>query len=236
MKIDINNIIGLGAIGAIALTGYSFYQHRQTEKQMMLDQMVIEHRLALLERNQHLQFKQLSESTKYTKQIAKDMRLLKQERYRELNHRRIVKTLNGIPKVNTYRVRPMQLSASERRCLEKNVFHEAAYEPTSGMLAVAQVSGNRVKSKHRGTNFCEVIYADAQFSWTLDKKAVKMNPSGPEWVKAKRVVDMYINGYRIRGLEEAEFYFARYIKQPSWARDMKYVHYIGEHMFLNHRS
>ena len=236
MSIDYNRLIGLGVASTLLLSGYTLYKQVKTDDQMELNQLVLEQRLALIERNQHVQMQQLKENAKQTKKLAKDVNRLKHRRWRDINHKKMITQLNGIPKVKLYQVKPIQLSPKERTCLEKNIFHEAAYEPSFGMLAVAQVTGNRVDSKHRGTNFCEVVYAPAQFSWTLDKKLLSQKPSGRQWEQTKRIVDMYLAGHRIRGLEKSEFYFARYIKQPSWAKKMKYVHYIGEHMFLNHRG
>lgn len=236
MNIHYNRLVGLGVVGTLLMSGYTLHKQTETNRQIELNQMVLEQRLALIERNQHVQLKQLKQNANRTKKIEKEVDRLKHKRWRDINHKKMVNMLNGIPKVKLYQIKPIQLSPSERYCLEKNVFHEAAYEPTFGMLAVAQVTGNRVRSKHRGTNFCEVIYAPAQFSWTLDKKLLDQKPSGKEWLKTKAVVDMYLAGHRIRGLEDSEFYFARYIKQPSWANKMKYVHYIGEHMFLDHRG
>lgn len=158
---------------------------------------------------------------------------------RAKNHERVVKKLGGVPKTIIYKTEiKLSLSKSERYCLQKNVYHEAAFESDAGMLAVAQVTGNRVASRHRGDTFCSVIYAPKQFSWTINP--VTRNsipaPTDKNWVRAGAIIKRYEAGERIRGLEKSEFYYARYIKSPRWAKDMQYTHYLGEHLFLNHKS
>ena len=81
-----------------------------------------------------------------------------QKRIRQENHDRVVKKLGRVPTAIVYQTSyKLKLSDRERYCLRKNIYHEAAFESDAGMLAVAQVTGNRVASKHRGTDFCSVI-------------------------------------------------------------------------------
>ena len=65
-------------------------------------------------------------------------------------------------------------------CLAENVYHEARGEPIDGQYAVAEVTMNRVASKHYPSTVCEVVYQEnfdvirkrnvSAFSWTeLDK-------------------------------------------------------------------
>mgnify|MGYP001457922455 FL=1 len=72
-------------------------------------------------------------------------------------------------------------------CMAKNIFFEAAVESTAGKLAVAQVTLNRVESKHYPNTVCEVVYEGphytasdgqllpkrdrCQFSWYCDGKS-----------------------------------------------------------------
>lgn len=159
--------------------------------------------------------------------------------YRLENHDRVVKKLGRVPRAVIYKTaNKLQLSKAERYCLQKNVYHEAAFEPDVGMLAVAQVTGNRVASKHRGDSFCSVVYAPKQFSWTIKAETRNWKPSTNDknWIRAGNIVKRYENGERIRGLEKSEFYYARYIKSPAWSKTMQYTHYLGEHLFLNHKS
>ncbi|MGL5583255.1 MAG: cell wall hydrolase [Cetobacterium sp.] len=53
--------------------------------------------------------------------------------------------------------------------LTLNVWHEARGESYAGQLAVAEVTLNRVKSKHYPDNVLDVVTQRKQFSWTIGK-------------------------------------------------------------------
>lgn len=228
-----------GVVGAIGFSSILYTNYTLSQKFNVLTQQ---------QEQMSLQMKNLSEVTEQkTTELQKQTRILNkrvttaekkvekltQKQYRELNHKRIVKQFGKVPDVITYKIKTkLKLSDKEKFCLQKNIYHEAANEPLSGMLAVAQVTGNRVESKHRGTDFCSVVYAKDQFSWTRDKSLINSKPVGKEWDLAGEAMSRYINGERIKGLEKSEFYYARYIKSPYWAANKRYTHYIGEHLFL----
>ncbi len=56
----------------------------------------------------------------------------------------------------------------ESYCGAQNVYHESRGEPDLGMIAVAQVVQNRIKSTRFPDTVCEVVYQDKQFSWVND--------------------------------------------------------------------
>ena len=226
------NLIGytvLALTAGVSLLSYLEYKDKQDQKLM---QMAFEQRLALLERQQREQDSELKGIRYKQSQQRKQLNNLKQEFYSKLNHERMLKQFKQVPEVRVYKQKPSILSQKERYCLAKNIFHEAAYEPKYGMLAVAQVTANRVKQKHGGSNFCQVIYAYKAFSWTLDKELVNQKPEGNEWRKAVAVAVLWEEGYRVKGIERSRHYYARYIKEPYWAPEKKVLHYIGEHIFL----
>lgn len=125
----------------------------------------------------------------------------------------------------------VKLSAREIRCLEKNVFYEAGIEPMEGKIAVAQITYNRVKFKHRGTDVCAVVHARKQFSWTLDKKKVAATPKGELWKQSKEAVEKFLDGVRVNGLENSRHYHADYIKNPAWTKQKEVALKIGQHIF-----
>jgi len=55
-------------------------------------------------------------------------------------------------------------------CLALNVFFEARHESTTGQIAVAEVTLNRVADKRYPDTVCEVVWERKQFSWTHDGK------------------------------------------------------------------
>ena len=58
--------------------------------------------------------------------------------------------------------------ADEVMCGAKNIYYESRGEPDLGMIAVAHVVRNRVKSPQWPSNTCDVIYQNNQFSWVND--------------------------------------------------------------------
>ena len=126
----------------------------------------------------------------------------------------------------------------EINCLALNIYHEARGEPRNGQYAVAEVTMNRVASKHYPDTVCGVVYQqnwDARrkrmvgmFSWTeLERK--------PEiksrlWIQARKIAELVYNDSYEPKLEGALFYHAHYIK-PGWARNKKPITRIGRHIF-----
>ena len=116
-------------------------------------------------------------------------------------------------------------------CMAKNIYHEAGSEPTLGKYAVAQVTINRIKAPQYGNRVCTVVFEPYQFSWANYHGRRWTTPSGENWHEAKRIArDVLENGKRIKGLDEALFYHATYVR-PSWARKFDRVTRIGLHIF-----
>lgn len=158
----------------------------------------------------------------------------KQMEYRA-RYRAFVKAeLGALPKPKQYWAPAMRLPASEMRCLALNIYHEAAKEPSYGMVAVGQVTMNRFQLGRWG-NICDTVYSKAQFSWTLDKKRVAMVPSGKLWERSKKVARDVARGLRVEGLENAVFYHADYIPAPKWITEVKVRHVLGRHLFYDQR-
>jgi spore germination cell wall hydrolase CwlJ-like protein len=115
----------------------------------------------------------------------------------------------------------------EFRCLAENVFFESGHQSYIGKIAVLQTVLNRAESGRWGYSFCDVIHAKKQFSWTLkDQK----NPHGSAWVASKDAVKAFLNGVRVKNLEEVDHYHATYIS-PYWNRNMRETATIGDHVF-----
>ena len=127
----------------------------------------------------------------------------------------------------------LTLSPKEQKCLALNVYHEAGIEDQIGKLAVAEVTYNRLQTGHWGNNVCDVVYAPAQFSWTLDKKKKYSQPKGELWVKSQSAVKEFLKGKRVKGLNESKFYHADYIETPFWVDVNEKITQIGKHIFYN---
>ena len=123
------------------------------------------------------------------------------------------------------------LSAKELDCLAKNIYHEAGVEDRAGKVAVAQVTLNRLKEGRWGKDVCKVVYAKAQFSWTLDKKKRAAQPKGELWNQSLAVAREFQSGVRVKGLEDSTHYHADYIRDPNWAKAKQVAKQIGQHIF-----
>lgn len=133
-----------------------------------------------------------------------------------------------------------QQQAAELTCLALNVYHEARGEPRAGQVAVAEVTLNRVASKHYPDSVCQVVYQQrwdrirqrkvSAFSWTelgrLDR------PTGGAWEQALDIATQVYRGQQSATVDGALFYHASYVR-PRWSRYKRPVARIGKHIFYH---
>ena len=125
----------------------------------------------------------------------------------------------------------IQYSKTDLFCMAKNIYHEAGSEPTLGKYAVAQVTVNRMKSPKYNDTVCGVVFQPYQFSWANYHGRRWTTPRGENWHEAKRIArEVLENGKRIKGLDDALYYHATYVR-PSWAHRFDRVTRIGLHIF-----
>ena len=124
-----------------------------------------------------------------------------------------------------------QLSKAKQadiNCLAKNIYHEARGESIKGQIAVAQVTVNRVQSGKFQSSICGAVYADRQFSWTLDKsKTVKDRKA---W-EAAVVIATAVLTKSIHLPDFSALYFHTKQIKPRWSRAKRVVAQIGNHIF-----
>jgi spore germination cell wall hydrolase CwlJ-like protein len=126
----------------------------------------------------------------------------------------------------------MSYTKADFDCLAKNIYHEAGVESQLGKFAVAQVTLNRLREGRYGKNICKVVYAKAQFSWTLYKKKREETPKGQLWAESRQVALAVLErGMRVPSLKDATLYHADYIRTPSWAKSVAKIEQIGQHIF-----
>jgi len=136
------------------------------------------------------------------------------------------------------RSQDVRARTQDLNCLTKNIYHEARGEPVNGQYAVAEVTMNRVASKHYPNTVCGVVYQEnfdvirkrnvSAFSWTeldmvspVDRKLWKR-----AWEIAEEVYDEQ-SELRVEG---ALFYHSKYIR-PRWSRGKRRIARIGRHIF-----
>ena len=133
-----------------------------------------------------------------------------------------------------------QQHAAELTCLALNIYHEARSEPQAGQVAVAEVTLNRVASKHYPDSVCEVVYEQrwdrirqrrvGAFSWT--ERGRLEPPTGAAWSQAIDIARRIYQGQQPATVDGALFYHATYV-QPSWSRYKHPVARIGKHVFYH---
>jgi spore germination cell wall hydrolase CwlJ-like protein len=136
------------------------------------------------------------------------------------------------------RTRDIRTRTQDLNCLAKNVYHEARGEPVDGQYAVAEVTMNRVASKHYPNTVCDVVYQEnfdvirkrnvSAFSWT------ELDITGPVnrtiWKRAWKIAEEVYDEQAELRAEGALFYHAKYIR-PRWSRGKRRVAKIGKHIF-----
>ena len=123
-------------------------------------------------------------------------------------------------------------------CLARNIYHEARGEPIDGQYAVAEVTMNRVASKHYPNTVCEVVYQEnfdvirkrnvSAFSWTeidviapVDRKL---------WMRTWKIAAQVYDEQAEPRAEGALFYHSKNIR-PRWSRRKRHIAKIGGHVF-----
>jgi spore germination cell wall hydrolase CwlJ-like protein len=128
--------------------------------------------------------------------------------------------------------------AREVICLAENIYFEARGEPLQGQFAVAEVTMNRLASRHFPDTICEVVHdtrwdrvrrrLTAHFSWTALE--LKTKPKGPAWDQAMAVATAVYDRAYVPVVPDALFFHTTAIN-PYWASSKRFVEKIGNHIF-----
>lgn len=118
---------------------------------------------------------------------------------------------------------------SECAKLAEAIVFEARGEPLLGQVAVAHVVVNRVKDGEWADSIRGVIVEPKQFSYLRDKHKQK-RPSQQDWDSAYVTAHDVIRGRIASPVGDAVFYHNKKVK-PKWAKRVKYVAHIGNHIF-----
>jgi len=161
-----------------------------------------------------------------------------QLKHRGPHHEGPILLYNVVPIITEYQ--------KQVTCMAKNIFYEAASESTAGRLAVAQVTLNRVKSRHYPNSVCEVVYQgpkyasgfpkrdQCQFSWYCDGKGDDPK-DGRLWFESQELAK-HVFKYEDSILDitdGATHYHANYIDDPRWADRSKVTASIDQHIFYS---
>ena len=103
-----------------------------------------------------------------------------------------------------------KLSKAQVECLSRVAYHEAKGESDRGMIAVMQVTMNRVKSEKFANTICGVVYSPNQYSWSKYNPPIK---EPKQYERAKRLAYEVVNG-KHHDISGKALYFNSLHKQP----------------------
>jgi spore germination cell wall hydrolase CwlJ-like protein len=118
----------------------------------------------------------------------------------------------------------------DEACLAKNIYYEAGVDTIQGKYSVAQVTINRLKTRHWGKTVCAVVHSPSQFSWTL--KDDLETPEGQHWRDSKMVARQVLHdGVRVLPLKRALMYHAAWLPAPKWVEMRHRIMQVGKHIY-----
>ena len=119
-------------------------------------------------------------------------------------------------------------------CLALNIYHEARDQSTAGQLAVAQVTVNRVESKHYPNTVCDVVYQKGKsicaFSWTCDGASDTPHEK-KAWEKSQYLASMMLDDNNNIDVVNGATHYHTTSVNPYWADSLRVVKRVGDHIF-----
>ncbi|MFZ5707407.1 MAG: cell wall hydrolase [Pseudomonadota bacterium] len=116
----------------------------------------------------------------------------------------------------------------ELECMAKVVMHEAANQPRSGQLAVAQVIMNRVGQNRFGETVCEVVNQPGQFFRTASYHPRR---DSERWATAVEVSRQAMAGHGDQIVPGAVFYHSAKSSPNRFFRTRERLSMVGDHIF-----
>ena len=134
----------------------------------------------------------------------------------------------------------MPLDPDEVFCLAQNIYHEARGETEHGMIAVANVTLNRVDDPNFPGSVCGVVYQAkerhgspvrnaCQFSWYCDGRSDTIKEM-PKFKKIYNLAKEVMRGKVDDITDGSTFYHANYV-DPYWSQHFIKVAQIDSHIF-----
>ncbi|AXC41845.1 endolysin [Salmonella phage S132] len=131
-------------------------------------------------------------------------------------------TISSLPAYATH-------DAKEIDCIAKNIYFESRGEGTKGMIAVAQVTKNRVNSGTFPDSYCKVVYQSNQFSWVA--KRPKVDKTDEAWQVAKNLARVIYYVDLPQDPTHGALYFHSGKDKPYWTKKFKKTTKIQGHTF-----
>jgi spore germination cell wall hydrolase CwlJ-like protein len=149
---------------------------------------------------------------------------------------------------------------TEKECLARNIYHEAANEPVEGQVAVAIVTLNRANDPFYPNNICQVVYQRGtvvktdtiqvkikkryeerlvqknyivcQFSWTCER-VKPPSENSVKYQQIKEIVDEFADGGYSEWREKyaKSLHYHAYYVNPRWK--LNRLARVGAHIFYD---
>ncbi len=121
----------------------------------------------------------------------------------------------------------VKIEKKQLNCLVENAYHEAMAEGKVGRLLVTQVVLNRAKSANK--DYCNIVYAYKQFSWTLSKKK-KIDKKLRKLLEYEILVLLHSKSELPKRFLDATHFHTIAIR-PYWASTKQYLGTYKNHKF-----
>lgn len=126
----------------------------------------------------------------------------------------------------------------EKVCLACNLYHEARGETDSGIMAVAIVTLNRVRSPAYPNSICGVVWQKSQFSWTDDSQTDRIFEL-EKWLVVNQITRMMLDKtitVEVPNIDKDVLWYHRYDINPHWSRNMTAIAQFGNHRFFKNEN
>jgi spore germination cell wall hydrolase CwlJ-like protein len=108
-------------------------------------------------------------------------------------------------------------------CMALNLYHEGRGEPRLGQVGIVHVTRNRAKGKPE--NVCKIVYARAQFSWTLK------NPRVTDLVAFERCLNTALIAWEFTDITGGSDHYHHRSIRPYWTAKMRFTMQLGTHLY-----
>lgn len=126
----------------------------------------------------------------------------------------------------------LQWPSYEKKCLALNIYWEARNQSIEGMVAVGNVTMNRVISSRFPNTICEVVKEPKQFSWYSDGK-----PDTPKeihaWMVSNKIANYVINTFKTKDITNGSLHYHANYVNPWWSKHHVRITKIGSHIFYD---
>jgi len=151
----------------------------------------------------------------------------------------VQKTIKDAPAPDSGTREKSRKYEADKECLVAAIYYEAKNQGYKGKYAVADVTLNRVDDPDYPKSVCAVVREKGQYSWARKKsmsiKVPKDKAGQEDLEQAKKVAAVAPVVRNLVVGKNVLFFHAKYVK-PKWAKKMRKVAQIEDHIFYEKRS